>query len=141
MEPVWEELANSLEYDPSVSISRIDCTQHRPICQDFEVKGYPTLLWIVDGNKVDKYGGSRSIEAFKKYVEERTASEKKESEPEIDAKVQEVGVVHLTGNSFAHAIEKGTTIVKFYAPWCGHCKRMAQTVSCPLINLLYHFYL
>lgn len=119
-------MANSLEYDPSVSISRIDCTQHRPICQDFEVKGYPTLLWIVDGNKVEKYSGSRSIEAFKKYIEERTATEKKDDKEE-EATVQESGVLHLTGDSFTHGIEKGVTIVKFYAPWCGHCKRMAPT--------------
>ncbi|XP_031628357.1 thioredoxin domain-containing protein 5 [Contarinia nasturtii] len=126
LEPGWNELANSLEYDPSVSISRIDCTQHRPICKDFDVKGYPTLLWIVDGKKVEKYSGPRAVEDFKKYIEAKTASEKKVSD-EQEAKVEEIAVVQLTGNNFVHGIKKGVTIVKFFAPWCGHCKRMAST--------------
>lgn len=122
-------MANSLEYDRTVSISRIDCTQYRPICQDFEVKGYPTLLWIVDGKKVEKYSGSRSVEEFKKFIEEKTATEDKESDEdeEEEGKVEEVAVLQLTGNSFNHGIEKGVTIVKFFAPWCGHCKRLAPT--------------
>lgn len=113
LEPAWNELANSLSYEPSISISRIDCTQHRPICQDFDVKGYPTLLWIVDGKKEEKYSGSRTVEAFKEFVEQKTASERKHSieDEEEQAKVQEIAVLQLTGNSFNHGIEKGVTIV------------------------------
>lgn len=125
LEPTWDELATSLEYDPSVSISRVDCTQHRPICQEFEVKGYPTLIWIVDGKKVEKYSGSRSLDAFKTFIEDKTATvtekleeeQAEEEEAAEEAKVEEVGVLQLTGSSFAHGIEKGVTIVKFFAPW------------------------
>lgn len=121
LEPTWNELATSLEYDPSVSISKIDCTQHRPICQEFEVKGYPTLLWIVDGKKVEKYSGARSLDAFKEFIEEKTGTAEDatgdDEEAEEQAKVEEVGVLQLTGESFAHGIEKGVTIVKFFAPW------------------------
>lgn len=53
--PTWDELANSLRNDDVVSISKIDCTQHRSICGQFDIKGYPTLLWIEDGKKVLNY--------------------------------------------------------------------------------------
>lgn len=104
-----------MEYDPSVSISKIDCTQYRPICQDFDVKGYPTLLWIVNGKKEEKYGGSRSIEALKQFITSKL--DVKTDEKPTEAKVEEVGVIKLTGQSFKHGIEKGVTIVKFFAPW------------------------
>lgn len=128
--PTWDELASALEYDETVSISKIDCTLYRPICSQFEVKGYPTLLWIVDGKRVEKYTGQRSLDDLKSYVEKSAGIiVKRAAEPDAaqaQIKVDEA-VLQLTTQSFEHAIEKGVTFVKFFAPWCGHCKRMAQT--------------
>lgn len=59
--PTWDELANSLRHDDSVSISKIDCTQYRNVCGQFNIKGYPTLLWIEDGKKVTKRRCSLSL--------------------------------------------------------------------------------
>lgn len=75
------------------------------------------MLWIVDGKKVEKYSGARSEEAFKQYIEEHTKTNTADDSQEEEAKVEEVGVVQLTSDSFNHGIEKGVTIVKFYAPW------------------------
>lgn len=49
--PTWEQLAKSLTTS-EVNIAKIDCTIHRSICNNFEVKGYPTLIWIENGKKV-----------------------------------------------------------------------------------------
>lgn len=50
--PTWEQLAQSYESDNSVSVSKVDCTQYRSVCNQFDIKGYPTLLWVEDGKKV-----------------------------------------------------------------------------------------
>lgn len=55
--PTWDQLAQSFEFDTSVKISKIDCTVNSLSCKHYQIKGYPTLLWIVDGKVLDKYSG------------------------------------------------------------------------------------
>ncbi|XP_055911418.1 thioredoxin domain-containing protein 5 homolog [Eupeodes corollae] len=127
--PVWDELANALQHETSVTIAKIDCTLYRPICQDFEVKSYPILLWIEDGKKIEKFSGSRTLEDLKAYVEKMLggASKKNEIEQEEDQWKEEdlAGVVQLTADAFEKTIKSGITFVKFYAPWCGHCQKLS----------------
>ncbi|XP_053971858.1 thioredoxin domain-containing protein 5 [Hylaeus anthracinus] len=124
--PTWEELANSLRNSNYVTISKVDCTQHRGVCSQFDIKGYPTLLWIEDGKKVDKYSGQRTHEELKAYVSKML--EKSNDQTNVNTCHSDNTlhtVLSLTGESFKHGIEKGVSFVKFFAPWCGHCKRLA----------------
>lgn len=110
-------------------MSQIDCTQHRPICVDFEVKGYPSLLWIVDGVRQHKYTGARNVDELQQYVLGATRQQPATADaPTVQPPTAE-GVLVLTGETFDAQLEHGVTFVKFYAPWCGHCKRMAPTWS------------
>lgn len=125
--PVWEQLAQSLEFETDISIAKLDCTQYRSICNQFDIKGYPTLLWLEDGKKVDKYQGQRTHEDLKLYVNKMLGSanaEVKEKKPET---VSSSMVMVLSGDDFQHGVEEGIAFVKFFAPWCGHCKRLAPT--------------
>lgn len=120
--PTWEELANSLHNNNNnnyIRISKVDCTQHQAVCWQFNIKGYPTLLWIEDGKKVDKYSGQRTQEDLKAYVSKMLEKSNDNSDHTIHT------VLSLTGESFKHGIENGISFVKFFAPWCGHCKRLA----------------
>ncbi|KAL6444926.1 hypothetical protein ACFW04_002139 [Cataglyphis niger] len=126
--PTWDKLANSLRNDDIVSISKIDCTQHRSICGQFDIKGYPTLLWIEDGKKIDKYIGERTHEELKAYVSmmlSKSVDESGRKSENNDSALH--ATLSLTADSFQHGIEKGFSFVKFFAPWCGHCKRLAPT--------------
>ena len=119
--PTWESLAQSVEHDPTVSVAKVDCTQHRTLCNDFDIKGYPTLLWIHDGKKVEKYQGSRSHEDLKAFIEKMKGTGDNEVQDESDdGKVPAIvtsPVVQLVESNFANGIATGLTFIKFYAPW------------------------
>jgi thioredoxin domain-containing protein 5 len=57
--PTWDELAKAFENDETVKIAKVDCTQAQSVCQDNDVRGYPTLAYFKDGKKVETYRGAR----------------------------------------------------------------------------------
>ena len=61
MAPTWDELAKDISEDKTMSttIAKVDCTVHQSVCQEQDVKGYPTLIFFKDGQKTENYRGGR----------------------------------------------------------------------------------
>lgn len=129
--PIWDELAKKLKQDSVVRIAKIDCTIYRPICKDFEVKSYPTLLWIEDGKKIAKYNGERTLDDLHTYVQKMlgvvipSSGSQNENLLLEPAKKHKFNVIQVSSHNFAQTVANSITFVKFYAPWCGHCQKLS----------------
>ena len=72
----------------------------------------------------------RDLESLKNFVKKMTNTEGDESEAEESdddtlpsVQVQD-GVYELNDNNFGSHTSTGLHFIVFYAPWCGHCKRL-----------------
>jgi len=142
MAPAWDQLAKAFEDDEHVSIGRVDCTLDRDLCSTHGVRGYPSLLLFSNGMKEEKYQGGRDFkelfayvtEHSQKYVEAKLNAkdivgdvQQVADEPELDIQVKKDAVLKLNDENFDDTITEGLTFVKFFAPWCGHCRNLAPT--------------
>ncbi|XP_032078831.1 thioredoxin domain-containing protein 5 [Thamnophis elegans] len=125
--PTWEQLALSFEHSKSVKIAKVDCTVHAAICSENQVRGYPTLLWFRGGQKVDQYKGKRDFDSLKEYIESQLKDSKEamNAGKPTKAPITEGKVLSLSEKDFDKEVANGITFIKFYAPWCGHCKNLA----------------
>jgi len=119
--PVYEEIAKELEAknpENPIRVAKIDATEPdlQPIAQRYGVSGYPTLKLVRDGEVMDWNGGRDKDEIVSTLIEQ--------SDPEWAPPPE--AVVTLTNDDFDEVVNQADFIVvEFYAPWCGHCKKLA----------------
>ncbi|KAK5650473.1 hypothetical protein RI129_001502 [Pyrocoelia pectoralis] len=127
--PEFTKAAESFKDDPKIEFAAVDCTIQQSLCGVNDVKGYPTIKYFSYYSKsVKHYNGARTVpfysEDFIKFMidPEFVPLNKKDD----DSWVTEISnILVLNDATFKKEIASSTpTLVMFYAPWCGHCKRM-----------------
>ncbi|KAI5841356.1 thioredoxin-like protein [Morchella snyderi] len=123
--PIYEQLADSFaNQKDKITIAKVDADNHKSLGQRFGVKGFPTLKWF-DG-KSDQpipYESKRDLESLQAFISEQMGVKPKaKKEAPSDVKT-------VTDSNFSEVVldESKDVLVKFYAPWCGHCKALAPT--------------
>ncbi|TFY83254.1 hypothetical protein EWM64_g755 [Hericium alpestre] len=143
--PLWNELVADYE-GSSVHLAGVNCAVHGDLCTENGVQGYPQLNLYHDGKLLEQFKGIRDRERITKFITKHTsftlpsissapaaspitsttAQEAVSTEPEPLADINPNGeVLKLTSATFPTAAAEGTLFVKFFAPWCGHCKKLA----------------
>ncbi|KAF0976933.1 hypothetical protein FDP41_004228 [Naegleria fowleri] len=105
-----------------VSVAKVNCDVERDICSKYGVQGYPTLKFFPRGIKEPTdYNSGRSVEALVDFINS------KEPSARLRVSKEPTFAEELTPSNFDSIVfnPEKNVLVKFYAPWCGHCKKMA----------------
>jgi len=104
-----------------VKVASVDADQHRDLGSRFGVSGFPTLKYFPAGSKEgEAYNGGRTAKDIVEFLNGKAGTH---------ARIKEApsSTVVLTDDNFDKIVKDSNknVLVEFYAPWCGHCKKLA----------------
>nr|XP_016490793.1 PREDICTED: protein disulfide isomerase-like 2-3 [Nicotiana tabacum] len=128
--PHWEKAATILK--GVATVAALDADAHKSLAQEYGIRGFPTIKVFAPGKPPVDYQGAReakpiaefALQQIKTLLKERvhgkaTGGSSESSEPSAS--------VELNSRNFDEKVlkSKDLWIVEFFAPWCGHCKKLA----------------
>ena len=137
LKPIWKEISTmSASARNNVNFVQANCEEATYFCKQHRVQGFPTLKIFKKG-KGFVFDGGRDKESLVAFTlknltearEEKLLAKKKALEEEKKREEDEANspVTYLTDKDMDDKIFMNGKLffVKFYAPWCGHCKSLA----------------
>ena len=99
-------------------------------CQELKVTGWPQLNLYKNGELVDTFKKARELNPLKEYLDKYLVAETPPPSPPVPKAPTRISnpegkVLGLDERNFSNEVKQGGVFVKFFAPWCGHCRKLA----------------
>jgi protein disulfide-isomerase A6 len=129
LEPEWKKAAK--QAGDGIKFGAVDATEHAQLASQYSVQGYPTIkVFGADKKKPKDYNSGRTASDLLQGAQRARSGQSGDSQKSNGDHPYGSDVVILGEDNFQAGISTGKlTLVKFYAPWCGHCKNMIPAWS------------
>lgn len=128
LKPEYAEAATELQGHSVLAAIDVNRPENTDLRHQYNISGFPTLQYFLNGRKRFQYEGENKKAALVEFMhnpKSNAAQGKPKQAEEPDWSETDNEIVHLTAASFDPVMkEEASVLVMFYAPWCGHCKRM-----------------
>ncbi|XP_019456934.1 PREDICTED: protein disulfide isomerase-like 2-3 [Lupinus angustifolius] len=130
--PTWEKAATVLK--GVATVAALDADAHQSLAQEYGIRGFPTIKVFSPGKPPVDYQGARDVKPIAEYALKQVKALLKDrlngkaSGGSSNEKKEETKAsVELNSGNFDELVLKSKElwIVEFFAPWCGHCKKLA----------------
>jgi len=128
--PTWEKAATVLK--GVATVAALDADAHKSLAQEYGIKGFPTIKLFAPGKPPIDYQGARDVKPIAEFAIQQIKALLKErlsgkATGGSSDKTETSASVELTSRNFEELVLKSKElwIVEFFAPWCGHCKKLA----------------
>ncbi|KAL1132792.1 hypothetical protein AAG570_010744, partial [Ranatra chinensis] len=123
LKPDYSAAATALKNTSVLAAVDVNRPENTAVRMKFNITGFPTLLYFENGELKLNYEGENNKDKIISFMQNPSAPPPRPKEE--DWSLSETDVIHLTADTFDSFIEgENSTLVMFYAPWCGHCKKM-----------------
>ncbi|PZC76327.1 hypothetical protein B5X24_HaOG204774 [Helicoverpa armigera] len=126
LKPEYVQAAADLKGESLLAAIDVAKPGNSKIRQLYNITGFPTLLYYEKGQYKLPYNGENKRQAIVDFMRDpTTAMQQKKKEVVDESWSEDTDVVHLTATNFDDTLANAkNALVVFYAPWCGHCKRI-----------------
>ncbi|XP_054827326.1 protein disulfide-isomerase A5 [Eublepharis macularius] len=122
--PSFQQASTELKGMYVLAGMNVYSSEFERIKEEYNVRGYPTICYFEKGKLLFNF---ENYSATAKDIAEwlKNPQPPKPQAPEAPWSEEDNAVYHLNDDDFDKFLkEHPSVLVMFYAPWCGHCKKM-----------------